>query len=78
MGHMCLFINIQSDDNKRKMSLRRHKLEYLKGHSILDLCALEIMYVLTRLANECLTKTLLFSPLYFTGNLYVKIVYCRN
>lgn len=57
-GRICkyIFTNIKSDGIKRKMSLRKSKLEYLEGHSVLDLCRLEIMYPLTRLANGCLTK----------------------
>ena len=51
----------QSDDNKTKISLRRHNSEYLKGHSVLDLDTSEIMYTLTRLANGYLTKELIIS-----------------
>lgn len=60
-----LFTNIQSDDNKRKMSLRKHKSEYLKGHSVLDLGTLGSMYTLTRLANGCLTKDLIIESFQF-------------
>lgn len=55
-----MYIYKQSDDNKRKMSLRRRKLEYPEGHSVLDMCTWEIMYTLTRLANGCLTKDLCY------------------
>lgn len=38
------------------MSLRRCRLEEPEGYSVLDLCMLEIMYTLIRLANGVLQK----------------------
>lgn len=50
-----IYSQIQSDD-KKKMSLRRCRLEEPEGYSVLDLCMLEIMYTLIRLANGVLQK----------------------
>lgn len=51
-----MYIYKQLDDNKRKMLLRRRKLEYFEGYFVFDMCIWEIMYILIRLVNGCLIK----------------------